>query len=326
MYDIKRAGRKNGPVLQQNKIGDLEYLSFPMLDDTGLVKNLFSTRLGGVSEGIFGSLNLGFGRGEDDQNVLENFRRVGDILGTTPENMVRSSQTHTTNIKIVTDSERGNGIVRPNEENDIDGLITKEKGLVLVTSYADCVPLYFVDPVNEVIGLAHSGWRGTAGRIGKRMVELMHAHFGTRPEDIVAAIGPSICQECYEVSEDVADVFLTMESELQEALDIIRQSGVYDSAKNDYAKSCFAENNSTWNASDKCIPPDKIVTSGNAPVKYQLDLWLANAAILIDAGICPEKISITDICTCHNPEYLFSHRASQGKRGGLCAFLMLKES
>ena len=318
MYDIKRAGRKNGPVLQQNKIGDLEYLSFPMLDDTGLVKNLFSTRLGGVSEGIFGSLNLGFGRGDDDQNVLENFRRVGDILGTTPENMVRSSQTHTTNIKIVTDSERGNGIVRPNEENDIDGLITKEKGLVLVTSYADCVPLYFVDPVNQVIGLSHSGWRGTAGRIGKRMVELMQAHFGTRPEDIVAAIGPSICKECYEVSEDVAEVFLTMESELQEALSILEKSGIYDSLS-----QCDPAEDKT--VVRRCFG-NKIVTPGKATGKYQLDLWLANAAILIDAGICPEKISITDICTCHNPEYLFSHRASQGKRGGLCAFLMLKES
>ena len=318
MYDIKRAGRKNGPVLQQNKIGDLEYLSFPMLDDTGLVKNLFSSRLGGVSEGIFGSLNLGFGRGDDDKNVLENFRRVGEVLGTTPENMVRSSQTHTTNIKIVTDSDRGNGIVRPNKENDIDGLLTKEKGLVLVTSYADCVPLYFVDPVNQVIGLAHSGWRGTAGRIGKRMVELMQAHFGTRPEDIVAAIGPSICKECYEVSEDVAEVFLTMESELQEALGILEKSGIYNSLF-----QCDPAGNET--IVRRCFG-NKIVTPGKAHGKYQLDLWLVNAAILVDAGICPEKISITDICTCHNPEYLFSHRASQGKRGGLCAFLMLKES
>lgn len=316
MYEINRSGRKNGPVLQQNKSGDLEYLTFPMLDDTGLVKHLFSTRMGGVSRGIFGSLNLGFGRGDEERNVLENFRRVGAVLGTTPENMVRSSQTHTTNIKVVTGSDRGKGIVFPNEEADIDGLLTQEKGLVLVTSYADCVPLYFVDPVKEVIGLAHSGWRGTAGRIGACMVEKMKAEFGTRPEDIVAAIGPSICRECYEVSEDVATRFLELEGELQEALCMIQQSGIYDSA----------EKNSTGNASDMCKHPDKIVTAGKASGKYQQDLWLANAAILVDAGICPEKLSITDICTCHNPEYLFSHRASQGKRGGLCAFLMLKES
>ena len=205
MYDIKRAGRRNGPVVQQNRSGELEYLTFPILDATGLVKNLFSTRLGGVSEGIFSSLNLSFGRGDDDSNVLQNFNRVGQVLGTSPVNMVRSSQTHTTNIKLVTGTDRGSGIVRPNEETDIDGLITKEKGIVLVTSYADCVPLYFVDPVNEAIGLAHSGWRGTAGRMGACMVEQMQTHFGTKPEDIIAAIGPSICQECYEVSEDVAD-------------------------------------------------------------------------------------------------------------------------
>ena len=313
MYHIKRAGRKNGPVLQQHKKGDLEYLSFPLLDATGLVQNLFSTRLGGVSEGIFGSLNLGFGRGDDDQNVLENFKKVGEVLGTSPENMVRSSQTHTTNIKVVTKNDRGSGIVRPNEETDIDGLITKEKGIVLVTSYADCVPLYFVDPVNEVIGLAHSGWRGTDGRIGARMVEQLQNQFGTKPEDIVAAIGPSICRECYEVSEDVAMRFMAMEVELQDALETLQKSGIYDSVSNSSSSDC--------NFND-C----KIVTAGKAPGKYQLDLWLANAAILVDAGIRPEKLSVTDICTCHNPEYLFSHRASQGKRGGLCAFLMLKES
>lgn len=307
MYDIKRAGRKNGPVIQQKKNSEIEYLTFPMLDATGLVKDLFSTRLGGVSKGIYSSLNLGFGRGDADSNVLENFKRVGQVLGTSPENMVRSSQTHTTNIKVVTNADRGKGIVRPNDENDIDGLITKEKGLVLVTSYADCVPLYFVDPVNEVIGLAHSGWRGTANSMGARMVEQMQTYFGSRPEDIVAAIGPSICQECYEVSEDVAEVFLSLEQEKQEALCILKKSGIYEGLSGS--------------------PSDcKIVTPGKAPGKYQLDLWLANAVILVAAGILPENLSITDICTCHNPAYLFSHRASQGKRGGLCAFLMLKES
>jgi len=307
MYDIKRAGRKNGPVIQQKKNGEIEYLTFPMLDATGLVKDLFSTRLGGVSKGIYSSLNLGFGRGDADSNVLENYKRVGQVLGTSPENMVRSSQTHTTNIKVVTNADRGKGIVRPNDENDIDGLITKEKGLVLVTSYADCVPLYFVDPVNEVIGLAHSGWRGTANSMGERMVEQMQTHFGSRPEDIVAAIGPSICQECYEVSEDVAEVFLSLEQKQQEALRILKKSGIYEGLS--------------------VSPSDgRIVTPGKAPGKYQLDLWLANAVILVSAGIRPENLSITDICTCHNPAYLFSHRASQGKRGGLCAFLMLKES
>ena len=313
MYNIKRDGRKNGPVLQQNKSGELEYLSFPMLDDTGLIKNIFSTRLGGVSEGMFSSLNLAFGRGDDDQKVLENFKRVAAVLGTSSENMVRSSQTHTTNIKIVTGSDLGKGIVRPNEESDIDGLITKEKGLVLVNSYADCVPLYFVDPVNEVIGLAHSGWRGTAGCIGAQMIAQMQSHFGTRPEDIVAAIGPSICRECYEVSEDVARIFAVLEQEKSEALKKIQQSGIYEGLSDDGSEERFPRES-------------KIVTEGKAYGKYQLDLWLANAAILVDAGICPEKLSITDICTCHNPEYLFSHRASQGQIGALQAFLMLRES
>ena len=190
---------------------------------------------------------------------------------------------------------------------ETDGMITNVPGICLVTFYADCVPLYFVDPVHEVIGLAHSGWRGTVGQIGAQMIKQMRDHFGTRPEDIVAAIGPSICRECYEVSEDVAEVFMNLEQKKKSAIRILADSGIYIGLSEDSSA-------------------DKIVTAGNVSGKYQLDLWLANAAILVDAGICPNKLSITDVCTCHNPEYLFSHRASQGKRGGLCAFLMLKES
>lgn len=286
MVHIRRAVREK-PVLQQkiyNKF-QMEYLTFPGLESTGLVEHLFSTRLGGVSKGVFSSLNFSYTRGDEPSDVLENYKRVATVLGCEAKDMVASHQTHTTNIRRVTGADKGKGVVIERDYEDIDGLITDEKGIVLATFFADCVPLYFVDVKNTAIGLAHSGWRGTVNRMGECMVKSMGEAFGSRPEDIHAAIGPSICQECYEVSEEVAEEFR------------------------------------------KWMKPEElqsVLKEGKAPGKYQLDLWEANRMILLNAGILPENIEVTDICTCHNPEYLFSHRASEGKRGNLGAFMMLK--
>jgi hypothetical protein len=90
----------------------------------------------------------------------------------------------------------------------VDGLVTDEPGVILATFYADCVPLYFVDPVHRAIGLSHSGWRGTVGRMGRQTLETMAREFGTKPQEVLALVGPSICMDCYEVSADVADAFL----------------------------------------------------------------------------------------------------------------------
>lgn len=298
MYYINRVPRKNGPVIRQNKANGMEYLTFPLLEESGIVKHLFTTRYGGVSEGIYATMNLSFNRGDEHEQVLENYRRVGKVLGIPAEKMVTAQQTHTTNIRIITLEDCGKGVVYPLDYADIDGLITNEKGIALVTSYADCVPLYFVDPVHEVIGLAHSGWRGTIQRMGARMIEKMSQEYGTKPEDLYAAIGPSICQACYEVSEDVAGEFTVLEDENKDILEEIK-------------------------GSDFCQDYGRIVIPGKEAGKYQLDLWLANLVVLRKAGIPFTRIAVTDICTCHNPEYLFSHRASNGKRGNLGAFLML---
>ena len=173
MFPIKRAERQNGSVIRQNSQNGIEYLTFPALEETGIVRHLFTTRMGGVSEGIFSTMNLSFQRGDNPEHVLENFKKIGKVLGVLPEKMVTSKQTHTTNIKLVTEEDCGKGVVRPMDYEDIDGLITKERGIALVTSYADCVPLYFVDVNNLAIGLAHSGWRGTIQQMGRHMVEAM---------------------------------------------------------------------------------------------------------------------------------------------------------
>lgn len=277
--------RKGQPVIKQQEIYGVEYLTFPLLENTGMVRHLFSTRIGGVSQGIWSSMNLSFTRGDEEEAVAENFRRMARVMGGTPWDFVCSDQTHTVNIRKVTEADRGKGVVRPRDYTDVDGLITDVPGLILSTFYADCVPLYFVDVTRRAIGLSHAGWKGTAGRIGNATLAAMREAFGTRPEEVYAAIGPSICQDCYQVGEEVAEKFGALFSRKEQR--------------------------------------EQVLQKGGEPGKYQLDLWKSNWYLLLEAGILPDHLAITDVCTCCNPEYLFSHRASKGKRGNMGAFLAI---
>ena len=270
-------------VVHQLKNGEeLPLFHYPLLDETGIVRHCFTTRYGGVSEGMFSKLNLSFTRGDVKESVEENYRRIAEAMGVPYEKIVCSDQTHTTNVRVVTEADAGTGIIRPKDYTDVDGLITNVPEITLATFYADCVPLYFVDPVHHAIGLSHSGWRGTVARMGKCTLEAMRREYGTKAADVYCAIGPSICQDCYEVSEDVAVQF----------------------------EEAFSGHES-----------EILLNKGNG--KYQLDLWKANEIVLLEAGVKPEHLAVTDVCTCCNPELLFSHRASHGKRGNLGAFLCL---
>lgn len=199
----------------------LSYLSFSSYEALPYIRHMFTTREGGVSKDIYESLNLSFTRGDDETAVLENYRRVAQALGTSIDHIVTSDQTHTTNVRPVGKEDLGKGITRPRDYKDVDGMITDQPGVLLATFYADCVPLYFVDPVHKAIGLSHSGWRGTVGRMGQATVEAMERSFGSQPKDLLCAIGPSICQDCYEVSRDVAEAFIfafpTHEKEILQA-------------------------------------------------------------------------------------------------------------
>ena len=199
----------------------LPYLSFSSYEALPYIRHMFTTREGGVSKDIYESLNLSFTRGDDETAVLENYRRVAQALGTSIDHIVTSDQTHTTNVRPVGREDLGKGITRPRDYKDVDGMITDQPGVLLATFYADCVPLYFVDPVHKAIGLSHSGWRGTVGRMGQATVEAMEKSFGSQPKDLLCAIGPSICQDCYEVSRDVAEAFIfafpTHEKEILQA-------------------------------------------------------------------------------------------------------------
>ena len=263
----------------------LPLLKYPLLEQTGIVEHCFTTRIGGVSKGIYESLNLSFTRGDEDAAVRENFRRLAGAMKTDVSKFVFTDQTHTTNVRRVTAEDAGKGIVKERDYTDIDGLITNEPGLVLSTFYADCVPLYFVDPVHRAIGMSHSGWKGTVGKMGAATITAMKREFGTEAKDLVCAIGPSICQDCYEVSEDV-----------------IRQF------RKNFPEDC-------WDA----------LFYQKENQKYQLNLWKANELIFYEAGILPEHIAVTNLCTHCNSEILYSHRQAGDARGNLCAFLALNQ-
>ena len=282
MNKIRRKSEKN--VLNWHGEKAVPYFTFPAFDELPGIIHGFSSRLGGVSEGCLSSMNLSFSRGDEPEHVRENFRRIAESIGFSEKDLVFSMQTHTANVRRVGREDCGRGLERPVGYCDVDGLVTNEPGVVLATFYADCVPLFFVDPVHHCIGLSHSGWRGTVGKIGKATVETMAREFGSKPGDLLAAVGPSICQECYEVSEEVIGLF----------------------------RENFAEE--LW--------PKLFYRKANG--HYQLNLWEANRLIFQEAGILPQHITVTDICTACNPELLFSHRASGGKRGNLAGFLEIK--
>lgn len=278
----KRAGQV--PVVKDEIKDGVHLLKFPLFEEQSWLSHGFSTRMGGVSQGKYASMNLSFTKGDDRERVLENYQRMADMLGAERDRMVLSFQTHTTNVRRVTEQDAGKGIVKERDYTDVDGLITDVPGISLVTFYADCVPLYFADPVHHAIGLSHSGWRGTVNRMGEKTLKEMEHQFGTRAEEVLCAIGPSICQTCFEVGKEVVEAF-------QEKFDSV------------YWKELFYEK-----------------PNG----KYQLDLWKANEIVLLEAGVKPEHIQVTDICTHCNPDYLFSHRTMGNERGNLAAFLMIR--
>ena len=265
-------------IFDEKEVNGVPFLTYTLLEHTGVVTHGFSTRLGGVSTGYCSTMNISTTRGDDPKAIEENKRRLATAIGVDADSFTYTNQTHTTNVAVVEPKDRGRRFL------ETDGLVTNVPGICLVTFYADCVPLYFVDPVKKAIGLSHSGWRGTVHKMGKVTVETMRDAYGTRPEDVIAAIGPSICQDCYEVSEEVIEQF-----------------------RNNFEKSLWSE---------------LFYQKENG--KYQLNLWKANQVVLMEAGIKKEHIAVTNVCTHCNPDIFFSHRITGDQRGNLSALLALK--
>lgn len=267
-----------------NNPDEVPFLTYNSLSEINFIRHAFSTRLGGVSEGDFSSMNLAFNRGDKPENVTENYKRLCLSAGLDFESLTASAQDHHTFVRAVTSKDKGIGIYKPRDMQSVDALITGEPGITLVTYYADCTPLFFVDVKNRAIGLAHAGWRGTAGRIGEKVISEMNRLYGTDPGDVLAAIGPAISVCCYEVDEPCAENFLCMTELEPENFVFPKQDG-----------------------------------------KYMLDLLEANRRLLVHSGVKPENITVSDLCTnCHS-DLLWSHRATGGKRGTMCAFLTIVE-
>jgi uncharacterized protein, YfiH family len=267
---------------------EVPHISFPVLIQIPFVRHGFSTRLGGVSEGFFSSMNFGVDTSpyqDDPENIKENYKRIAKSIGVDPNSFVVSKQVHKTHIRVVEEKDLGKGVTVPADYSEIDGLITNKPGITLVTKYADCVPLYFVDPKKKAIGLSHSGWRGTVKKIGKITVEEMQKAYGSNPEDIFTVIGPSICKDCYEIGAEVAEEFLM-------AFPDAYEKGILKNKDNG---------------------------------KFQCDLWAANREVMLEAGLKGDNIHISNVCTCCNSDWLFSHRITGFQRGSLAAFLAITE-
>lgn len=246
----------------------------------------FTTRLGGVSEGIYSSLNLAQSLGDNPNNVQENYDILCNAIGISKDDIVRSKQVHGRDVRIVTETDRCKLFPAEDLSNDdtpaADGLITNRRNVALIVYTADCVPILLYDPSKQVIGAVHSGWRGTVQNIVGNAVHLMNREFGCLQEDIMAAIGPCISKCCFETRKDVPDALYA--------------------ALGKSAENCIKTNND----------------------KYMIDLKEANRLMLIDAKV--KNIIISDECTSCLADKYWSHRRSGIKRGSQASIIALGES
>ena len=200
------------------RVGALEYLTAEGIS----VPHCFTTRLGGVSQGYLSSLNIGLHRGDDPENVRQNFQILADALGIVPEDFVLTKQIHSDIVVKVGRADRGKHMVE-GASPECDALITNEPGVALVVFTADCTPILLHDPATGAVGAAHAGWRGTAMGIATKTVEAMVKEYGCNPGNIRAAIGPNIGFCCFETDRDVPDAMVAALGE--DAKPFIRPNG-----------------------------------------------------------------------------------------------------
>jgi polyphenol oxidase len=182
-----------------NEVGSLRYYTFDLFDQHHLVHGIF-TRQGGVSPQPWASLNLGGTVGDARENVVENRRRIFEVMNLPVDSIYDAWQVHGTDV-ICTDVPRP--LDSPHQKGD--GILTNRSSVTLFMRFADCVPIFLYDPQKRVAGLVHAGWRGTVDRAAAAAVEQMVSKYGSRPEDIIAGIGPSICVDHYAVGEEVVE-------------------------------------------------------------------------------------------------------------------------
>jgi hypothetical protein len=187
------------------KHDSLRLLSINRFKEFG-VKAYFTSKKGGISEEDYVSLNLGLHTSDDNDNVLFNRKLVCEAVGIDNKSLVIGEQVHGNNVYVVTEKDRGKGALEyANSIKGVDALITNVKDLPLFSFYADCTPLFFLDPVHKIVGLAHAGWKGTVKKTAVKTLEKMIDRFNIQPEDCIVGIGPTISQNNYEVDENVVN-------------------------------------------------------------------------------------------------------------------------
>lgn len=195
-------------MFEWQTIKGVPLLTVSAFSETGLVKHGFTSRFGGTSQPPYDTLNMGFTVKDAPARVLENRRRVAQALDFPLKDLVALKQVHQDHVAVVAADHKGRGaLTYETALEDTDALITAEPGVPISTYHADCVPVFLLDPVTPAVGLAHAGWKGTALKIAAKTVIKMNQCFGTRIEDCLVAIGPSIGPCCYEVDAKVKDVF-----------------------------------------------------------------------------------------------------------------------
>lgn len=187
----------------------IKVITFNRLEELSFITHGFSTREGGYSSSPYASLNIGIKTDDCPELIIKNTKKLCEAVGVDFENLVVSDQVHGDVVRVVTEEDKGKGFSRERDYKEVDALITNVRGIPLISYYADCVPLYIVDPVKKVVALAHAGWKGTVLKIGNKVISKMVAEFNSDPKEIIVVIGPSIGLCCYEVDEAVVHKFNT---------------------------------------------------------------------------------------------------------------------
>ena len=294
--------------------------------DMNCICHGFSTRFGGVSKGIFESMNLGRYLGDDIDDVDENYKRISSSIGLDYRRISCPNQIHESNILVATETDAGDGITRDLTHLGIDAQITNVKNLPLIVYTADCVPILLVDPVSKVIGSVHAGWRGTVAGIAAKTGEKMVEVYGCLPENIHAAIGPSIGPDNYEVDEGVTKSIVECPY-----LDTTEDNVIFDPVSNSDFKyivhsGSFVRDNMPENykgiTTTRLGVPYEIFRTVKIRDKYMLNLWALNELILVNVGLRSSNIYQTKLCTMKYHDIFFSHRYTKGERG-LCAGIIM---
>ena len=283
--------------------GGLELLQAPVLTRLAWLVHGFSTRQGGVSElGGRRVLNLGFTTWDVRERVLANRRRFFGAIGAGKMHVQALRQIHS-DLAHHIDTAQARAGVAPKG----DALFTRDRGVLLAVQTADCIPILLADTQRRAVAAIHSGWRGTLGRVGAKTLGRMQMEFGTRPEDVVAALGPGIGRCCYEVGPDVAREFHAQFPEAHQWFD-----GPFDAVAS-------SENDPNW------LPWLTMQPPGHRPPspRVNLDLVAANRAILTAAGIPGHQIFVSGFCTACRNDILFSYRR-EGSTGRLMSAIGLR--